>query len=160
MSVLLPLLACFSFSLKASALGFNSVTSDQWEALNTSVDGRLFISVPIAQPCFDQVQGIVAGNTLAPNVAKCSQVQSVWSVSAFIMLLSVFNIDILFQNTTFRVQQFGAYEQTFSERLHGANCDLNALNPTDPAALTGVCDLGSIPPYHVRSIFCFSISND
>ncbi|THU86516.1 FAD-binding domain-containing protein [Dendrothele bispora CBS 962.96] len=134
-SALLLSLACFSLSFRAasaqSTSPFNRVTQQQWDALNASVDGRLAISVPLAQPCFDSVEGVVGSDSLVPNTVRCSAVQSVWT------------------NTTFRVQQFGAYEQIFSERLHGEGCDLNALDPKDPAAMNTTCQLGSIPPLHI-----------
>jgi hypothetical protein len=34
-------------------LGTRSATQSDWDALNSSVDGRLFAGVPFARPCFE-----------------------------------------------------------------------------------------------------------
>ncbi|TFK67277.1 FAD-binding domain-containing protein [Pluteus cervinus] len=108
---------------------YDRITPDQWNALNASLSGRLQTAVPIAQPCFDHFDG---DRQLRPNSGACAAVQANWT------------------NTLYRVQQFGAYEQIFDERLHGRACSLNALEPTDRAAFTDqICSLGSIPPYYV-----------
>ncbi|EIM88913.1 FAD-binding domain-containing protein [Stereum hirsutum FP-91666 SS1] len=119
------------YGVSAASSPYASVTASQWAALNSSVNGRLATSVPIAQPCFDAYSGIVNSNTLAPDSEACSEVQSLWT------------------NTTYRVTQFGTYEQIWSERLNGSACDLDALDPTDPAAMNLTCTLGSIPPYYI-----------
>lgn len=68
------------YGASAASSPYASVTASQWAALNSSVDGRLATSVPIAQPCFDAYSGIVNSNTLAPNSEACSEVQSLWTV--------------------------------------------------------------------------------
>lgn len=90
MAALLSLSAVLAFPFGVSAVSspYDSVTVDQWAALNTSVNGRLFAAVPIAQPCFDSYSGIVDSDTLAPNSAACSSVESVWTVSFSSALIS------------------------------------------------------------------------
>ncbi|KAJ7081459.1 FAD-binding domain-containing protein [Mycena crocata] len=109
-------------SLALAATPFDTVSPSAWKALNASVHGRLNYGVPNYE----------LNRRLQPGASACEAVKANWT------------------ETHLRVQQFGAYEQIFSERLNGDACSLNALDPNDPTATTGrTCFQGSIPPYYI-----------
>jgi hypothetical protein len=35
-------------------LSYSAATPDQWQALNATVGGSLYVAVPVAKPCFSQ----------------------------------------------------------------------------------------------------------
>ncbi|KAF8165978.1 FAD-binding domain-containing protein [Crassisporium funariophilum] len=109
-----------------------AVSSKDWQALNTSVSGRLHTGVPFSQPCFSVVAG---GAKNVPNPAQCGAVQAN-------------NADHLF-----RSENFGAFELTQWETCQttGDECLVDWTNPQNPAAFAPPrqCSQGSVSSFYI-----------
>ncbi|KAF8887280.1 hypothetical protein CPB84DRAFT_1849918 [Gymnopilus junonius] len=107
-------------------------TSPAWNALNSTVGGRLQVGVPLAQPCFSLLNG---GAPNVPNPTECSDIQT------------------NYENHIFRSDHFGAYEiiQWETCQTTGDECLLDWTNATNPQAFAppAQCRQGSISNYYI-----------
>ncbi|KAF8868758.1 hypothetical protein CPB84DRAFT_1755767 [Gymnopilus junonius] len=118
----------FLLNLAAATRG----TSPAWNALNSTVGGRLQVGVPLAQPCFSLLNG---GAPNVPNPTECSDIQT------------------NYENHIFRSDHFGAYEiiQWETCQTTGDECLLDWTNATNPQAFAppAQCRQGSISNYYI-----------
>ncbi|KAJ7930362.1 hypothetical protein B0H13DRAFT_2228276 [Mycena leptocephala] len=101
----------------------NATTQLAFENLFTSVGGRLLPGIPLAYPCLSG-QG---------NRTDC------------------FNVKNQYLNETYRADNFGAYINTQWENCQttGAQCLLDASDPTNSTTMAPECQLGSVPGYFI-----------
>ncbi|KAJ7211368.1 FAD-binding domain-containing protein [Mycena pura] len=101
-----------------------------WDALNSSIGGRLQAGVPLARPCF-----ALADTAGVADAAECAAVRQGWA------------------NSLFLVDQFGAYMNTQwgSCQATSQSCLINAANVSDtaPSNPPNVCHQGSVPPFYI-----------
>ncbi|RDW71848.1 berberine protein [Coleophoma crateriformis] len=135
-SKILPVLAIWllfrsarSQSTGATDPGYNCTstqscwpTTSEWQALNTSVDGNLFATVPWAAPCY-----FSSGHY---DSSQCSVIADNYA------------------NTTARSSVYGACETLNWETCSGTGCALESLDPSLPP-LFQTCSLGSLATYYV-----------
>ncbi|KAG9079884.1 hypothetical protein FRC06_007348, partial [Ceratobasidium sp. 370] len=125
--LIVSLLAVFSL---ATARSPYDVPKAEWDALNSTVGGRLAFGVPLARACFAQVGANVTGGQV-----DCATVQAKYGLDSF------------------RVTQFGAMMRTQWETCQKTTqgCLLDSNKPTNPSAFSAprVCNQGSVPPYYI-----------
>ncbi|KAJ7634764.1 FAD-binding domain-containing protein [Roridomyces roridus] len=118
-----PLLAWTTLAAAASSL-------DHWNALNSSVGGRLYVGIPLARPCFELAD--TAGST---NATQCEAVRNGWT------------------NSLFLVDQFGAFMNTQwgSCQKTSKSCLIHGFNVSDPSPsdAPNVCEQGSVPSFYI-----------
>ncbi|KAF9035121.1 hypothetical protein BJ165DRAFT_1615500 [Panaeolus papilionaceus] len=118
--------------LLGEAAYVSAVSSSDWNALNKTLNGRLQLAVPVAEPCFSVGVG---GSPLTPDPTACNNVES---NSA---------------DHVFRSDNFGAYEliQWETCQTTGAQCMLDGDNPFNQAAFNppAQCSIGNIPPHYI-----------
>ncbi|QRV85209.1 FAD-binding domain protein [Ceratobasidium sp. AG-Ba] len=127
LSLALPLLAAATLARARSPY---DIPQTEWDALNSTVGGRLAYGVPLARTCFQEV---------GPNVTEggldCATVQANYGVDVF------------------RISQFGAMSRTQWETCQktAQGCLLDSDNPTDPIAFSPPkkCYQGSVAPYYI-----------
>ncbi|KAG8770828.1 hypothetical protein FRC12_004022 [Ceratobasidium sp. 428] len=126
--LVITLLAAFT-SLTLARSPYD-VPKAEWDALNTTVGGRLAYGVPLARSCFAQ-----AGVNVTGSAMDCATVQAKYGLD------------------TFRVTQFGATMRTQWETCQKTSqgCLLDATKPSNAAAFSAprVCNQGSVPPYYI-----------
>lgn len=107
------------------------ITEKQWNALNSSVGGRLHAGYPFAKPCY----GLYNGKSSPPNANQCSSVEEGYDVEAPIS------------------SNFGAYmnENWASCQAKSQNCVLDFLNPNNSSYFSSPhsCFQGSVPDYYI-----------
>ncbi|QRV98496.1 FAD-binding domain protein [Ceratobasidium sp. AG-Ba] len=127
LSLVLPLLAALA---SVSARSPYEVPKAEWDALNTTVGGRLAFGVPLARSCFQQ-----AGTNVTSGGPDCATVQAKYGLD------------------TFRVTQFGAMMRTQWETCQKTDqgCLLDSDKPTNATAFAApkVCNQGSVAPYYI-----------
>ncbi|CAI6297705.1 unnamed protein product [Periconia digitata] len=115
----------------------SEATPDQWKALNASVDGRLHVGVPVAEPCFNQYNTTI-GNDIVGSQSldkeACAQVAEGY------------------HKDTYLSSQFGGYINsnwaTCQKTAQG--CSLDWLDPSNTSFLsTQVCHQGSVPSFYI-----------
>ncbi|KAG8741999.1 hypothetical protein FRC10_002116 [Ceratobasidium sp. 414] len=125
--LVVSLLAVFSL---ATARSPYDVSKAEWDALNSTVGGRLAFGVPLARACFAQ-----AGVNVTGGGMDCATVQAKYGLDSF------------------RVTQFGATMRTQWETCQKTNegCLLDSNKPTNASAFSAprVCNQGSVPPYYI-----------
>ncbi|KAJ7634766.1 FAD-binding domain-containing protein [Roridomyces roridus] len=103
---------------------------DHWNALNSSVGGRLHVGIPLARPCFELAD--TAGST---DATQCEAIRNGWT------------------NSLFLVDQFGAFMNTEwgSCQKTSQSCLIHGLNVSDPTPSDppNVCEQGSVPPFYI-----------
>lgn len=152
-AALLIITQVFHVSVNGLASGHGSpisrVTPEDWRALNKSVGGRLFATLPVGLPCYDNFNG----NASKPDEAKC---------------------DIVEKNKgdmTFFTTEMGGYTQVrwlSGERQHplltaeysqgnwgicqstGDGCPVSPIKDIDPDQN---CTLGNLPLYYINVSF-------
>ncbi|KAJ7064893.1 FAD-binding domain-containing protein [Mycena amicta] len=118
--------------LAGATAAFASIraSASDWNALNTSLGGRLSTGIPLARPCF--ALSDTAGTT---NETECAAVRQGWS------------------NSLFLVEQFGAYMNTQwgSCQATSESCLISGANTSDPTPSEppNVCHQGSVPPRYI-----------
>ncbi|QRV95987.1 FAD-binding domain protein [Ceratobasidium sp. AG-Ba] len=123
-------LSLLAVAASASARSPYDVPKSEWDALNSTVGGRLAFGVPFARSCFPDV-----GPNVTTGGPDCATVQANYGVN------------------TFRVNQFGSMMRTQWETCQKINqgCLIDSDNPQDSAAFSPpkVCYQGSIAPYYI-----------
>jgi hypothetical protein len=132
-SVLLALsLATVLCNASRCSLPILGVPDDAWEALNSSLSGRLHAGRPVALPCFRKFQDI-SGLTENPiaNEARCDQVQNTIATSADL------------------IRDFGSYHNpTFSTCMAiNRQCTLSASRTTN--VTNDICYQGAVPDFYI-----------
>ncbi|KAJ7646069.1 FAD-binding domain-containing protein [Mycena polygramma] len=124
------LIASFLVATPASSTSIFDVPQAQWQALNTSVGGRLRTATPFALPCFSKYNG----RNVSVDELACTAIQANYTSSNF--RLESFSSNMMVE-----------YETCMST---GSGCLLDATNPQNPLATEGTsCDQGEIPPYYI-----------
>ncbi|KAI9707028.1 MAG: hypothetical protein M1820_004616 [Bogoriella megaspora] len=117
---------------RAGDTAFDRVTSEQWQDLNETVDGRLHVGYPWAKPCYSTYNGTTA---LADPV-QCAVVQASYGDESTI------------------ADNFGGYMNANwgACQKTAQDCNLNYSNPTDPTAYAppANCYQGSVPAYYIE----------
>ncbi|KAK7685064.1 hypothetical protein QCA50_011901 [Cerrena zonata] len=141
MHLVLPLFPLYFLVTKVSALGprepfidiqLQREPSPLWNALNVSVEGRLFAAEPFARSCFQRVGLDVVGTF---NQSLCNEVE------------------LKYTDRDQRLATFNGYSNTAWETCQSTDegCLLDALDPSNIAAtsLPAVCKQGSLPRYYI-----------
>ncbi|KAJ6515254.1 FAD-binding domain-containing protein [Mycena sanguinolenta] len=104
-------------------------STDDWAQLSKSLGGRLLQANPLAAPCFS----VVNGHNSTVDAQACAAVQAGYTAPDF------------------RSPRFPAYMLPQWETCQRAEekCLLDASNPSNPLATSGVCQQGSISEYYV-----------
>ncbi|KAJ7240440.1 FAD-binding domain-containing protein [Mycena rebaudengoi] len=106
------------------------ITPSQWNALNSSVGGRLHVGIPVARPCFT-----LADTAGTLDASECTAVRAGYT------------------NNFFLVDKFGAYMNTQWGTCQSASqtCLLRGSNTTDtaPSSPPNVCEQGSVSPRYI-----------
>ncbi|KAF8598985.1 FAD-binding domain-containing protein [Ceratobasidium sp. AG-I] len=128
--MLLPIVSGLALLGTTAAISPFAIPQAQWDALNSTVGGRLGRGVPFARACFSQ-----AGVNVTSGGADCASVQTKYGLD------------------TFRAGQFGATMKSQWEMCQKTNegCLLDPVNPKNASAFTPpkVCNQGSISPYYI-----------
>lgn len=109
----------------------STITPDQWSALNSTVNGRLYKAAPFARPCFSRYNG----EFTKPDAAQCKAVQAGYTKE-----MSIADSFAGFQNSNWATCQ-----------ANGQGCGLNFNAPQDPTYYADPknCYQGSIPSYYI-----------
>lgn len=73
--------------LAAQDVPASSITAAQWEALNTTLGGKLYTALPFSAPCFSVVDGV----NVTTDTTACAAIEANYT------------------NPLYRVEQFGAW---------------------------------------------------
>ncbi|KAF7343780.1 FAD-binding domain-containing protein [Mycena sanguinolenta] len=104
--------------------------TDQWQALNATVGGRLHAATPFALPCFSKYNN----QSVEVDEGACSTIQANYT------------------NPQYRLTSFSAnmnpqYETCMATH---SQCLLNSANSKDTLATNGIsCDQGQISPFYI-----------
>ncbi|TFY55055.1 hypothetical protein EVJ58_g8490 [Rhodofomes roseus] len=113
-------------------LQVEAVSQQQWDQLNSTVNGRLQAAIPFSRPCFPDVAQDVLGEF---DEDECATVQAGYT------------------NSTVRVGVVGSYMMTQWETCQATSeqCLLDDLDPSDAQAFSPpqVCAEGGIPPLYI-----------
>ncbi|KAF8586167.1 FAD-binding domain-containing protein [Ramaria rubella] len=115
-----------------SAPPIYTITPDQWAALNTSVEGRLFAGVPFAKPCFSMFEGREVG----VDGEGCEGVQRGYANETI--------------RTAAPAGQINPQWETCQSRAE--SCLLDYTDPFNnaPDASPHECKLGSVSEYYIK----------
>ncbi|KAK7689560.1 hypothetical protein QCA50_007352 [Cerrena zonata] len=128
----LSLIALFSILVtdtKANTIA--GISSEHWDALNTTVNGRLSVSIPFSKPCFSSFEG----QPVQPDQSACSAIQKNYT------------------DAVTRVNDFSAYmiSQWETCQSTGEGCLLDSNKPTNPLAYQNVdCRRGNVATYYIE----------
>ncbi|KAI0333866.1 FAD-binding domain-containing protein [Cubamyces sp. BRFM 1775] len=124
----------FALTLDVGVKGasLTDISEGQWEALNATVSGRLFIAAPISRPCFSNVGPNVTGQA---DEGGCEAVMQTYL------------------DPETRSNTFGAFMNTEWETCQATSqqCLLDFTDPANAAAFSPpqVCAQGSVPRYYI-----------
>ncbi|KAJ6593009.1 FAD-binding domain-containing protein [Mycena capillaripes] len=113
-----------------SSTAILDVSLVQWQALNTTVGGRLHTATPFALPCFSEYNNL----SVSVDEQACHAIQENYT------------------SPDFRLESFSAnmnveYETCMSTE---SGCLLDTTNPQNPVVPENTsCDQGEIPPYYI-----------
>ncbi|KAJ7695377.1 hypothetical protein B0H17DRAFT_1271858 [Mycena rosella] len=127
--MLLPLLlSTLSISWASNPIDFNCQPGQkcwpspkEWQQLNTTLDGRLYLTIPLGAPCYP--------NSTYYNAATCSTVEA---------------------NITNDLARIGNYGQTYWQNWEACSASACSLSPTEPTYLLyTICSLGRLGAYYI-----------
>ncbi|KAI5367630.1 putative berberine/berberine, FAD-binding domain, PCMH-type, FAD-binding, type PCMH, subdomain 2 [Septoria linicola] len=127
---LLPLTLATPLTGRAAA-SISSITEAQWQALNSSVSGRLHNASPVAKPCYSFYNGVLS----PPDLQQCKAVQDGYTSEDSI------------------VSNFGGYQYPnwASCQAKAQGCQLDFTATANPAyyAPPKNCFQGSVASYYI-----------
>ncbi|KAJ7120330.1 hypothetical protein C8R44DRAFT_877766 [Mycena epipterygia] len=127
--MLLPLLlSTLSISWASNPIDFNCQPGQkcwpspkEWQQLNTTLEGRLYLTIPLGAPCYP--------NSTYYNAATCSTVEA---------------------NITNDLVRVGDYGQTYWQNWEACSASACSLSPTEPTyPLYTTCSLGRLGAYYI-----------
>ena len=124
------------------------ISWDKWNALNTTVQGRLHFTLPLALPCFSSFNDA----DTHPDPTACAVVQGNYTDATFRsgfysarMIVS----DVVCASAI--LLRLCSQTQWETCQATGAGCLLDDSDPANPLAYEGKsCDTGNLPSLHVR----------
>lgn len=109
-----------------------SYSSQPWQALNATVEGRLQASAPIALPCFTSYGGLIS----PLDDARCTTVRTDWKTGA---------LRTNFPGSFMNLQS----EACLSDPADQCLVD-NTITPAGIPASNATCNQGSVPSYYIE----------
>ncbi|KAJ6466211.1 FAD binding domain-containing protein [Mycena sanguinolenta] len=127
--MLLPLLlSTLSIAWASNPINFNCQPGQtcwpspkEWQQLNTTLDGRLYLTIPLGAPCYP--------NSTYYNAATCSAIET---------------------NITNDLARVGYYGQSYWQNWEACGASACSLSPTEPTyPLYTTCSLGRLGKYYI-----------